>query len=343
MSGRGIHLIQGAIHPVSNLEFGLKGLKMDVACAGGDGFIQYEVNKANDGSGVCFLGDDLGIELVVADLIESNLGVFSELGENVLHGGGFCSVMLRNQVTDLGGWRDHDLDLSSESEAKIFRDLGVERINEGDINGVFRMADGKRPVQSGEPAWNKVQGVRCAVEHAQIDDLGAKGLGDEREELVFGDDVVIHHHVLDRLAGGRGLLCEGIALVGIYPTRLDEHVCDLLGIHGLVNIRHRGGDDFLGCGQSCEDLANSVLSQRAHAELASPAPKLIGGCAVDDHVAHLIVDRKQFENPHAAFEALASAVFATMRLFYGAFRDLAGKDAQPLCFIHGEFAGLFAL
>ena len=60
-----------------------------------------------------------------------------------------------------------------------------------------------------------MQGVRCAVEHAQIDDLRAKRLGDEREELVFGDDAVVHHHVLDRLAGGRGFLCERMALLGI--------------------------------------------------------------------------------------------------------------------------------
>ena len=78
----------------------------------------------------------------------------------VLAGAGFFGAeVLRNQVTDFGGWRDDDLDLSSEGKAEIFGNLGVERINEGDIDGVLRVADGKRSVQSGEPAWHKMERV----------------------------------------------------------------------------------------------------------------------------------------------------------------------------------------
>src|SRR4029450_6741527 len=55
VAGRRIHLIEGAVHPVADFEFGLKGLKMDVACAGRDGLIQDKINEANDGSRVGFL------------------------------------------------------------------------------------------------------------------------------------------------------------------------------------------------------------------------------------------------------------------------------------------------
>ena len=64
-------------------------------------------------------------------------------------------------------------------------------------------------------AGNKMQSVGGSVERIEVHDLGSKGFRNEREELVFGDDVVFDHDVLDRLARGGSFLKEGMTLLGI--------------------------------------------------------------------------------------------------------------------------------
>ena len=91
-----------------------------------------------------------------------------------------------------------------------------------------------------------MQGVRGPVERIKVHDFGSEGFRNQREELVFGDDTVFDHDVLDRLTGGGGFLRQSMTLLGIQPAGVDEHVCDLLRIHYLINVRHRSGDDLLG-------------------------------------------------------------------------------------------------
>ena len=59
-----------------------------------------------------------------------------------------------------------------------------------------------------------MQGVGRPVERINVHDFGSEGFRNEREELVLGDDAVFDHDVLDRFAGGGGLLEEGMALFG---------------------------------------------------------------------------------------------------------------------------------
>ena len=185
------------------------------------------------------------VELILTDLIESDFRIFTQLREDVFHGGGLGAVVLRDEGTHFRRRGNDDVDLAIEGKAQIFRNLRVERIDERDENGIVGMTHRKRSMKPGQPAGNEMQGVRGAVERVEVHDFGSEGFRNQREELVFGDDAVIDHDVLDRLAGGGGFLREGMALLGIEPAGVDEHVSDLLRIHYLINVRHRSGDDFL--------------------------------------------------------------------------------------------------
>ena len=107
------------------------------------------------------------------------------------------------------------MDLAIKGEAQIFCDLGVERIDERDKNRVIRMTHRQRSVKPRQPAGNEMQRVRGTVERIKVHDFGSEGFRNQREELVFGDDVVFDHDGFDRLARGGGFLAKGVTLLGI--------------------------------------------------------------------------------------------------------------------------------
>ena len=86
-------------------------------------------------------------------------------------------------------------------------------------------------MQAGEAAGDQVQDVGFAGKRAEIHDFRAEGVGDELEKLFLRDNALFDDHLLDRFLRRGGFLHEGVSLVGGDPSRLHEHVGDLLGVH----------------------------------------------------------------------------------------------------------------
>ena len=343
MAGRGIHLVERAVHPVADLELCLERLEMDVARARGDRLVEDQVDEANDRCGIGFLRDHLRVELILADLVEGDLRILAELGEDVLHGRGFGTIVLRNERADSGGWRDHDVNFAIESETKVFRDLRVERVDQGHINGVVGMPDRKRPVKTGETTRNKMQDVRSAVEHIEIDNFRSERLGDQREELVFGDDAMVHHHILDRLAGGGCLLRERMALIGAQPAGFDEHISDLLRIHthstSVMVVVMTSSAVVIPASTLRTPSSRSVRMPSSRARLLSwivDAPLMIMW-----RTSSSIMNNSKM--PMRPLKPLPRQFSQPCAFWTDALGDLFRIDAQAFRFVNGQFTRLFAV
>src|SRR6202041_3582140 len=107
----------------------------------------------------------------------------------------------------------------------------------------------------------------------------------------------------------------------------------------LLLVSHGGGDDFLRGGHAGEHLADTVLAQRAHAEVARALADGRDAKAFVDHVANFVVEHTDLEDAHAALVAGAAAAVTTISLAEIGLRDLVGSDVERLQLLFGRLVG----
>ena len=82
----------------------------------------------------------------------------------------------------------------------------------------------------------------------------------------------------------------------------------------LANILERNRDHFLSGGQPTQNFAHAIFPERPHAEFTGALAQEKSGAAIVDHVAHVIVDRENFEDSHPPFVTGVAALLAAHRL-----------------------------
>ena len=95
---RRIHFVKGAIHPIADFEFRLKGLEVDVTRPRSDGLVEDDIHILDDRGSVRFCCDGLKIEGVPLALVDGDIVAAIELGENFVDAGIFGSVVFANQI-----------------------------------------------------------------------------------------------------------------------------------------------------------------------------------------------------------------------------------------------------
>ncbi len=88
-------------------------------------------------------------------------------------------------------------------------------------------------MKAGETGRDQAQDLRRKFDRFEIDDLGPECLGNREVELVFVDDAVIDHRLLDRLAVLRRLEQDVLGLGPVDQALVDEEVGDAFVIHSL--------------------------------------------------------------------------------------------------------------
>jgi hypothetical protein len=133
---------------------------------------------------------------------------------------------------------------------------------------------------------------------------------------------------------------------------LNEKLGNLLVIHGFaeslirqpsVHVAYGNGNDFFGSGKAAQDLAHTILAQRPHSQFPCALPQHQSGVAFVDHMAHLIVDHKNFKYAHSTLVTDLTALLASHRFHHLRFMELARLNLQCAQFRLGKFPRLFAV
>ena len=151
--GRGRHFVKRAVHAVTNLELVFEGLEVNVAGPVLDGLVHDQIDKADNGRGIGF-GLDGGGGVVAAEL--QHFTGFPELLEDFLHARGVGAVILLDAFLDLLGRGHDDVDILAEGEAQIFGGARIERIGQGQPQGVAGKADGQGAMEAGQSAGDQL-------------------------------------------------------------------------------------------------------------------------------------------------------------------------------------------
>src|SRR5436190_9209675 len=131
---------------------------MNVARAVLNCLVQDKIDKANDRGRVRLCFNRSGA-IFFTQL--QKLAGLPELFENLLHARRIGAVIPLDLIFDLLGWRNDDLNLFAEREAKILGRAMIERINESDMQYVATYFDRQRAVQPSEATRNQTQNFRC--------------------------------------------------------------------------------------------------------------------------------------------------------------------------------------
>ncbi len=158
MPRRRRHFVERAVDAVTNFEFVLERLEMDVARAVLDRLKQDQIDEANDRRGVRFRFDVDGAAFVAAE--RQQLAGFTELLEDVLHAGGVAAVVALDPLFDLIRRGDDDMDVFAQRETEIFGRAQIERINQGDGDSVVARTDRQGAMQARQSARNQPQNFR---------------------------------------------------------------------------------------------------------------------------------------------------------------------------------------
>ncbi len=234
MSRGRIHFVERTVDAVADLELGLERLEVNVGRASLNGFVENEVDVANDRGGVGLGGDRVGIEIVEADAVVAELDFRSgaELRKDVFHGAVFVAVGFGDQLVDAGDvLADAELDFPSEGKSKIFRCLAVERVSQRDEDGVFGRADGERSVESGESTGDEAEDFRRRRELGQVVTLDPKRVSDGLIENVFGDVTLLDEELFDGFARLGAVAPEVVGCGLVENAGVFEEISNLGGDH----------------------------------------------------------------------------------------------------------------
>ncbi len=123
------------------------------------------------------------------------------------------------------------MNVAPEGETQVFDRLGIERIDECDLDRVILVSDRQGAMEPGEAGRDETQNLRRELDRFEVDHLRPEGVGDGEIELVLVDDAVIDHRLFDRLAVLRRREQNVVGLGPIHQALVDEEVGDAFVIH----------------------------------------------------------------------------------------------------------------
>ncbi len=124
------------------------------------------------------------------------------------------------------------MDVVAEGETQIFDRLGIERIDQGDVNGVVRARRSAERDANGPARPESGAGFgRRNFDLVEVDHFGAERVGDGLVKLRFVDNPVIDHCLFDGFAVLRRLEQDVIGLGAIHQALVDEEIGDAFVIH----------------------------------------------------------------------------------------------------------------
>ena len=234
------HLVQRAVHAVTDLELVLEGLEVDVARAVPDGLVQHQVHEADDGRGIGFgfKFARAGRRPVAVPTVAGLLFIVgvAELPENVVQVGEIRGAVV--EVEPLLNFVDgsHDLlHVAVQDEAQVLDGFRVERVEQGDEEGVPADAqgDGQGAVEPGVARADEAPDFRGNLVARQRNAVRADVPGQYVVELVLGHDAEVRQR-LDQTPAVLADLGEQVLRRGRgEDAAVHEESEDLLRIHGV--------------------------------------------------------------------------------------------------------------
>ena len=221
------HFVKRAVHAIADFEFVLERLEVNVAGAVLDCLIENKIDKADDRRGVRFRFDRSGF--IFAHL--QQLAGFAELLEDVLHARRLAAVILFDQVLDLIGRRDDNIDIFAKREPQVLARAQIERIDQRKADGVTEQPDRQRAMQPRQSARDQPQNLGRNLAIGKIDKFGAEPFGDGLIKTEFIDEPAVDHRLGDRFAVELGFIEHVVDLRRLQHVLLDKKFGDLFVIH----------------------------------------------------------------------------------------------------------------
>ena len=222
----GRHFVEVAVDAVSDAEFVAEGFEVDVGGLVPDGLSDDGVDELDDGGvvggGQQFRVGGLGVVGVLAgvvfgDQFVDDLGdAGAAFGEEGLHG-----------LYDVPGAGHDDAAVLFHDEVEFVDEFGVEGLVRGEGEGVPVVHDGDDAIGMGDFGGDGGGHLPVDGAHVEFHELCVEFLGDELEELVFLDDLVVVEDLLELLPGVPAFLQHLLQLLlgGQFPLPEDlpEH------------------------------------------------------------------------------------------------------------------------
>jgi hypothetical protein len=128
---------------------------------------------------------------------------------------------------------EHHFHVAPQGETQVFDRLSIERINQGDPDGVVRLADRQSPMQTRQPSRNEMEDLRAEFHLVEVDHLAPKRVGDRLVKLRFVDNSVIDHRPVDGFPVLRRLEQDVIGLGPVHQALVDKKIGESFVIHSL--------------------------------------------------------------------------------------------------------------
>ena len=148
MKGWGRHFIEGSVDTVADFEIAFEGFEVDVGGLFLDGLVEDEIDIADDRGGIGLGLGVFGVEV---------LGTGVELAEDIVHGPAFAAVAFVDLGFDEVVGSDDDDDFAAKGKAEILDGLGVEGIDEGEVEAFVIEVDGEGTVETGRPGGDEIE------------------------------------------------------------------------------------------------------------------------------------------------------------------------------------------
>ncbi len=108
---------------------------------------------------------------------------------------------------------------------------GIERIDERDADPVVLFADRQRAMQTREAGRDEMEDLRSEFDRVEIHHLAPEGLGNREVELMFVDNPVIDHRLLDRFPVLGRLEQNVVGLGLVHQALVDEKIGESFVVH----------------------------------------------------------------------------------------------------------------
>ena len=158
MARRRRHFVESAVDAVTDFEFVLERLEMNVAGAILNRLEQDQIDEANNRGRVCIRFHIRGRGFVAAQAEE--LAGFAELLEDFLHAGSVAAIVALDPLLDLLGRGDDDVNVFAKRKAEIVRRPQVERIDERDGDAVIARAERQGAMKPRQTARDETEDFR---------------------------------------------------------------------------------------------------------------------------------------------------------------------------------------
>ena len=221
---RRLHLVEGAVHAVADLEVVFEGLDVDVGRAVHDALVEDHVDELDDGVVVrrAFEGGHVvrvALEALVA------LHALAEALEHVRHGIARIAVVLGDALVDVLFARHDEAHLLREGEGDLVGDARVHEAGRRERDAVAVHAHAEDVVHARDGGGDGVDDVVVELHLREVHDLAALVGRHHAEERVLVEVAAVHDDFADGLAARVGLfLADRVDAVLVEDAVLDQEV-----------------------------------------------------------------------------------------------------------------------